>query len=95
MAVGEEQESSHRSRRRWRWMAYSSLTWLVAALALLPFGPDILIFIFSIAPTDKTTALTVLWIAMIAVAAAATTLFAMGSRSASKRAAAAGDDRKE
>jgi hypothetical protein len=88
MTFTTEQEKLQRARRRWRWMTYSSLTWLVIALALLPIGPDILIFVLSIAPTDQTTALTVAWVALIVVAGAATTIFAFQHRSASKRATA-------
>src|SRR5436190_11338738 len=90
MAFSAEQERLHRSWRRWGWMTNISLAWLVIAMALLPFGPDIVIFVLSIAPTDKRTALTVAWIAMIAIAMGATTIFAIGRHSASKRAAAAG-----
>jgi hypothetical protein len=62
----------------------------VALLAFLPFGPDTLIFIFSVAPTDKRTLIVSAWIGMLIITSAMTIASAMERRSAEKRVIAAG-----
>jgi hypothetical protein len=85
-----KQDALHRSFRRWHVATAISAAWAIAALALLPFGPDILIFLFSIAPTDWRTALVVGWIVMIALASAMTALTAWRRHRARRRALDAG-----
>jgi hypothetical protein len=87
-----EHEALHRSWRRWNLATYIAGGWAVLATALLPFGPDLLIFLFSIAPTNARTLLVTGWVIMIAIATSLAGLFGWRRYQARKRAVAAGVD---
>jgi amino acid transporter len=85
-----EHERLYRAWRRWHWATAAAAAWMAVSLALLPFGPDLLVFILAIAPTDRRTLLVTVWIVMIVIAVAVTAVFAVKRHRARQRARAAG-----